>query len=74
MIIVWTEGKNYAVPDLLSRNFTTSSIQAQQKKHKIVPKEIKFVDKNLQPISYFIEHAETVDDEDSSPHDSYPII
>ncbi len=74
LIIVWTEGKNLAFPDLLSRNFTTSSIQAQQKKHKIVPKEIKFVDKNLQPISYFIEHEETIDDKDSSPHDSYPII
>ena len=40
--IIWTPGKNLALPDILSRNVTTTDMKKYQKKHKYIPKDIKF--------------------------------
>ena len=38
--IIWTEGKNLAFPDILSRNVTTKDLDKHQLKHKNNPKDI----------------------------------
>jgi hypothetical protein len=70
--IVHTPGKNLVVPDILSRNFTNAQFLQEQMKHKVIPKNVSFVDEQGNEISYFIEHQikEPTDD----PFDSYPII
>ena len=44
--IIWTDGKNLAFPDILSRNVTTKDLDKHQLKHKNIPKDILFYDKN----------------------------
>ena len=38
--IIWTEGKNLAFPDILSRNVTTKDLDKHQLKPKKIPKDI----------------------------------
>ena len=68
--IIWTPGKNLAFPDILSRNVTITDMKKYQKKHKHIPKDIKFYDDQGQEVKYFIEH----DDEGLSSNDFYPVL
>ena len=43
--IIWTEGKNLAFSDILSRNVTTKDLDKHQLKHKKIPKDNLFYDK-----------------------------
>ena len=42
MKIIWTEGKNLAFPDILSRNIKIKDFDKYQLKHKKIPKDIVF--------------------------------
>ena len=66
--IIWTPGKNLAFPDILSRNVTITDTKNYQKKHKSIPKDIKFYDDQGQEVKYCIEH----DDEGLSSNDFSP--
>ena len=68
--IIGTPGKNLAFPDILSRNVTITDMKKYQKKHKHIPKDIKFYDDQGQEVKYFIEH----DDEGLSSNDFYPVL
>ena len=54
--IIWTQGKNLAFPDILSRNLTIEDVNTQQQKHKHIPRHIKFYDPQGKEIRYFIDH------------------
>ena len=41
--IIWTEGKNLAFPDILSRNVKLKDLDKYQLKHKKIPKDISFL-------------------------------
>ena len=68
--IIWTEGKNLAFPDILSRNVKLKDLDKHQLKHKKIPKDISFYDKNGNEEKYFI-----VRDHEKGPADGfYPIL
>ena len=70
MKIIWTEGKNRAFPDILSRNVTTKDLDKHQLKQKKIPKDILFYDKNGYEEKYFIVH-----DTEKGPSDEFfPVI
>ena len=39
---IYTEGKNLAFPDILSRNVSLADAKLYQLEHKVIPKDIKF--------------------------------
>ena len=76
LVVVWTPGSNLQFPDLLSRNFSLEEKRINQLKHKVLPKELRFLDGNGREMHYYIEHSdETIKGtEKPCPHDTYPII
>ena len=52
--IIWTEGKNLAFPDILSRNVKFKDLDKYQLKHKKIPKDISFYDEHGNEEKYFI--------------------
>ena len=54
--IIWTEGKNLAFPDILSRNVKLKDLDKHQLKHKKIPKDISFYDQNGNEEKYFVLH------------------
>ena len=64
--IIWTEGKNLAFPDILSRNVTTKDLDKHQLKHKKIPKDILFYYENGYKENYFIVH-----DTEKRPSDDF---
>ena len=70
MKIIWTEGKNLAFPDILSRNVKTRGLDKHQLKNKKIPKDILFYDKDGYEEKYFIVH-----DNKKGPSDEFfPVI
>ena len=69
--IIWTPGKNLPIPDILSRNVTNSQLRQFQLSHKVIPKDIEFLDSLGNTVKYYIEH-ET--DQTTSQNDYYPVI
>ena len=59
--IIWTEGKNLAFPDILSRNVSIKDLDNYQLKHKKIPKDEE---------KYFVLH----DNEKGQKNDCYPIL
>ena len=70
MQIIYTEGKNLAFPDILSRNVSLADAKLHQLEHKVKPKDIKF-HINGKEVNYSVLHQ---DDKDASADDCYPII
>ena len=68
--IIWTEGKNLAFPDILSRNVSIKDLDKYQLKHKKIPKDIKFYDESGNEKKYFVLH----DNEKRQKNDCYPIL
>ena len=68
--IIWTEGKNLAFPDILSRNVELKDLDKHQLKHKKIPKDISFYDQNGNEEKYFVLH----DNEKGNADDFYPIL
>ena len=68
--IIWTPGKKLAFPDILSRNVTITDMKKYQKKHKHIPKKIKFYDNQGQEVKNLIEH----DAEGLSSNEFYPVL
>ena len=68
--IIYTEGKNLAFPDILSRNVSLADAKLYQLEHKVIPKDIKF-HINGKEVNYSVLHQ---DDKDASANDCYPII
>ena len=68
--IIWTEGKNLAFPDILSRNVSIKDLNKYQLKHKKIPKDIKFYDESGNEEKYFVLH----DNEKRQKNDCYPIL
>ena len=69
--IIYTEGKNLAFPDLLSRQVPIEEAKKFQIEHKTIPKDINFYTSDLKPVSYSVLHKE---DKTNSSNDSYPIL
>ena len=67
--IIWTEGKNLAFPDILSRNVSIKDLEKYQLKHKKIPKGIKFFDESGNEEKYFVLH----DNEKGQKNNCYPI-
>ena len=70
MQIIYTEGKNLAFPDVLSRNVSLADAKLYQLEHKVIPKDIKF-HINGEEVNYSVLHQ---DDKDATANDCYPII
>ena len=68
--IIYTEGKNLAFPDILSRNISLADAEHYQLEHKVIPKDIKF-HINRKEVNYSVLHQ---DDKDATADDCYPII
>ena len=68
--IIYTEGKNIAFTDILSRNVSLADDKLYQLEHKVIPKDIKF-HINGKEINYSALHQ---DDKDATTNDCYPII
>ena len=68
--IIYTEGKNLAFPDILSRNVSLADAKLCQLEHKVLPKDIKF-HINGKKVNYSVLHQ---DDKDATASDCYPII
>ena len=68
--IIWTEGKNLAFPDILSRNVKTKDLNKYQLKHKKIPKDISFYDAHGNEEKYFILR----DNEKGPADDFFPIL
>ena len=68
--IIWTEGKNLAFPDILSRNVSIKDLDKYQLKHKKIPKDIKFYDESGNEEKYFVLH----NSEKGQKNDCYPIL
>ena len=68
--IIYTEGKNVAFPDILSRNTSLADAKLYQLVHKVIPKDIKFYI-NGKEFNYSVLHQ---DDKDATANDCYPII
>ena len=67
---IYTEGKNLAFPDILSRNISLADAKLYQLENKIIPKDIKFhIDG--EEVNYSVLHQ---DDKDATANDCYPII
>ena len=49
--IIYTEGKNLAFPDLLSRQVPIEEAKKFQIEHKTLPKDINFYTSDLKPVS-----------------------
>ena len=71
MEIIYTEGKNLAFPDLLSRQFPIEEAKKFQIEHKTIPKNVNIYTSDLKPVSYSVLHKE---DKTNSSDDSYPIL
>ena len=69
--IIYTEGKNLAFPDLLSRQVPQEEARKFQIEHKTVPKDIRFYTSDYKPINYSILHC---DEKKAPPNTSYPVI
>ena len=68
--IIWTEGKNLAFPDILSRNVKINDLDRYQLKHKKIPKDISFYDQNGCEEKYFV-----LRDSEKRPADNFfPIL
>ena len=67
---IWTEGKNLAFPDILSRNVSIKDLDKCQLKHKKIPIDIKFYDESGNEEKYFVLH----DNEKGQKNDCYPIL
>ena len=67
--IIYTEGKNVAFPDILSRNISLADAKLYQLVHKVIPKDIKFYI-NGKEVNYSVLHQ---DDNDATANDCYPI-
>ena len=71
MKIIYTEGKNFAFPDLLSRQVPIEEAKKFQIEHKTIPKDIIFYNSDLKPVSCAVLlHKE---DKTNSSNDFYPI-
>ena len=64
---VYTEGKNLAFPDLLSRRVSIEEAKKFRIEHKI-PQDMNFYTSDLKPVSYSVLHKE---DKTNSSNDSY---
>ena len=69
--IIYTEGKNLAFPDLLSRQVQQKEARKFQIQHKTVPKDIRFYTSDYKPINCSILHC---DEKKAPPNTSYPVI
>ena len=58
--IVYTEGKNLAFPDILSRNVSLADAKLYQLEHKVIPKDIKF-QINGKGVNYSVLHQDHKD-------------
>ena len=67
---IWTEGKNLAFPDILSRNVKIKDLDKYQLKHKKIAKEISFYDDHGYEEKYFILR----DNEKGPADDFFPIL
>ena len=70
MKIIWTEGKNLAFPDILSRNVSIKDLDKYQLKREKIPKDIKFYDESGNEEKYFV----MLDNEKGQKNDCYPIL
>ena len=68
--IIYTEGKNLAFPDILSRDVSLADAKPYQLEHTVIPKDIKFHN-NRKEVSYSVLHQ---DDKDATANDCYLII
>ena len=68
--IIYTEDKNLAFPDNLSRNVSLADAKLYQLDHKVIPKDIKF-HINGNEVNYSVLHQ---DDKDATANDCYSII
>ena len=69
--IIYTEGKNLAFPDLLSRQVPIEEAEKFQIEHILKPKDINFYTSDLKPVSYSVLHKE---DKTNLSNDSYSIL
>ena len=69
--IIYTEGKNLAIRDILSRQVPREETKKFQIEHKTIPKDINFYTSDLKPVSYSVSHKE---DKTNSFNDSYLIL
>ena len=69
--IIYTEGKNLAFPDLLSRQVPHEKARKFQIEHETVPKDNRFYTSDYKPINYSIIHC---DEKKAPPNISYPEI
>ncbi len=70
----WTQGNNLSFADILSRDFTPHQLIHEQIKHKILPKELSFMDCLGGKVYYSIEHDKNILQKTDNPYDSFPII
>ena len=68
--IIWTEGKNLAFPDILSRNAKIKDLDKFQPKHKKIPKDISFYDEHGNEKKHFILR----DNEKGPADDFFPVL
>ena len=68
--IIYTEGKNLAFPDVLSRNVSLADAKIYQLENKVIPKDIKF-QINGKEVNYSLLHR---DDKDATANDCYLVI
>ena len=68
--IIWTQGSNFAFPDILSRNVTVEEYQKHQLQHKKIPRDIEFYDEHGSPVTCRIQHD---DDPNDTSNDFYSI-
>ena len=54
--IIWAEEKHLAFPDILSRNVAIRNLDKHQLKHKKLPKDSLFYEKNSYEEKHFIVH------------------
>ena len=69
--IIYTEVKNLAFPNLLSRQVPQEEARKFQIEHKTVPKDIRFDKSDYKPINYSIIHC---DGKKAPPKTIYPVI
>ena len=69
--IIYTEDKNLAFPDLLSRQVPIEEAKKFQIEHKTIPNDINFYTSDLKPVSYSVLHKE---DKTNSSNDSHSIL
>ena len=68
--IIWTEGKNLAFPDILSRNVSIKDLDKYQLKHKKSRKTLNFMTSQATKKKDFVLH----DNEKGQKNNCYPIL